>query len=72
MPYQLYNLKDDVEEKNNLIDKYPEKVKELQDVLEGYIRKGRSTPDEPQLNARNNPEGDWPQISFMKDFESYQ
>lgn len=69
MPYQLYNLKDDVEEKNNLIDKYPEKVKELQDVLEGYIRKGRSTPGEPQPNARNNPEGDWPQISFMKDFE---
>lgn len=30
---QLYNLKDDVGEKNNLAEKYPEKVKEMEAVL---------------------------------------
>ncbi len=68
-PYQLYNLKDDIEEKNNIIEKHPEIVAELQATLEDYIRNGRSTPGEPQANGRNNPDGDWPQISFMKDFE---
>lgn len=67
--YQLYNLEDDIKEKNNLIGKYPELAVELQAILEDYIRKGRSTPGEPQANSRNNPEGDWPQISYMKDYE---
>ena len=31
---QLYNLKEDIGEKNNLADKYPEKVKELSALLE--------------------------------------
>lgn len=30
---QLYNLKDDIGEKNNLADKYPDKVKELETLL---------------------------------------
>ncbi len=30
---QLYNLKEDIGEKNNLADKYPEKVKELETIL---------------------------------------
>jgi arylsulfatase A len=30
---QLYNLKDDIGEKNNLADKYPEKVKEMASLL---------------------------------------
>ncbi len=68
-PYQLYDLRDDIEEKNNVIEKYPEIVADLQASLEGHIRNGRSTPGEPQTNGRNNPNGDWPQISFMKDFE---
>ncbi len=42
-PYQLYNLETDVEETENLLDQYPEVVKELQDLLEGYINSGRST-----------------------------
>ncbi|NMA65060.1 MAG: arylsulfatase [Clostridiaceae bacterium] len=68
-PYQLYYLQDDIEEKNNVIEKYPEIVEKLQAILEDYIRNGRSTPGVPQPNGRNNPDGDWPQISFMKDFE---
>ncbi len=31
---QLYNLKDDIGEKNNLAEKYPEIIKELQDLLQ--------------------------------------
>ena len=34
---ELYNLKDDPKEKNNLIDKYPEKAKELLSYLGGYF-----------------------------------
>jgi arylsulfatase A len=31
---QLYNLKDDIGEKNNLAEKYPDKVNELKKLLE--------------------------------------
>jgi len=34
---ELYNLKDDPREKNNLIDKYPEKAKELLSYLGSYF-----------------------------------
>lgn len=37
---QLYNLREDVGEKNNLATKYPEKVKELQTLLEQEKEKG--------------------------------
>ncbi|HVV03730.1 MAG TPA: hypothetical protein VHC96_05870, partial [Puia sp.] len=36
---QLYNLKDDIGEKNNLAARYPEKVKELEQLLERIIRR---------------------------------
>lgn len=36
---QLYNLKDDVGEKNNLFKKYPEKVQELETLLEKEINR---------------------------------
>lgn len=36
---QLYNLKEDLSEKNNLADKYPEKVKELAKLLEEIRQK---------------------------------
>jgi arylsulfatase A-like enzyme len=39
-PYpQLYNLKDDIGEKNNLAAQYPEKVKELDNLLERLTKK---------------------------------
>lgn len=37
---QLYNLKEDIGERNDLADKYPEKVKELEGMLEEVRRKG--------------------------------
>lgn len=35
--YELYNLKEDIEEKKNLKDKYPEKVDELNNLLQKWI-----------------------------------
>ena len=41
----LYNVKDDLKEKNNLYKEYPEKVKELSSLLEEQIKNSRTTPD---------------------------
>lgn len=54
-PVQLYNLENDIEEKNNLYDKYPEKVKELNDLLQSYVDAGRSTPGKKQENEGETP-----------------
>lgn len=47
---QLYNLKEDPIEQNNLQAARPEIVIELQELLSSYITKGRSTPGKPQQN----------------------
>lgn len=47
---QLYDLEADPAEKENLQQRYPKKVKELQDLLNRYISQGRSTPGKPQQN----------------------
>lgn len=44
-PGELYNLKDDIAQKNNLYGAYPEKVTELKTLLEKYKREGRSVPE---------------------------
>ena len=41
-PGQLYNMKDDIGEKNNLFTANPEKVEELKALLEEYKHSGRS------------------------------
>ncbi len=43
-PGQLYNLKDDPYEENDLWEKYPEIVDRLQRLLERYKQEGRSAP----------------------------
>ncbi|UCG49128.1 MAG: arylsulfatase [Phycisphaerales bacterium] len=43
-PGQLYNLKEDPAEQNNLFDKHPEIVRRLTDLLERYKKQGRSAP----------------------------
>jgi hypothetical protein len=35
--FELYNLKDDIGERNNLAEKYPEKVKELDSLIDKFI-----------------------------------
>jgi len=49
-PVQLFNLQEDLQEKNNLALEMPEKVKELTALLEKFVKDGRSTPGYPQLN----------------------
>ena len=49
-PHQLYNLDEDLSESINLASKHPSKVRELQDLLESMITKGRSTEGQTQPN----------------------
>jgi len=50
LKWQLYNLSTDPKETNNLIEKHPEMVAKLMEILREYIEKGRSTPGAPQKN----------------------
>jgi arylsulfatase A-like enzyme len=49
-PIQLYNMKTDPGEKENLSGKYPDIVKELRTLMIKYIEDGRSTVGAPQKN----------------------
>jgi len=49
---QLFNLSKDISETNNLYNNCPKKVKELTELLQSYVDKGRSTSGEPQQNDR--------------------
>ena len=40
----LYNLKDDLGQRNNLYEKFPEKVKAMEALLKQYRTSGRSIP----------------------------
>jgi arylsulfatase A-like enzyme len=58
----LYNLKKDIKERNNVADQFPEKVKELKELLSQQIINGRSTPGKAQNNDAIT--GEWPQANF--------
>lgn len=49
-PVQLYNLADDLGERKNLAAAMPEKVSEMEILLEKLVADGRSTPGTPQKN----------------------
>ena len=49
-PIQLYNMQDNVAEKNNVHDQNPEVIAHLTKLLEKYVADGRSTPGAPQKN----------------------
>lgn len=51
---ELYNLKEDVGEKNNLAEKIPEKTKELHDLLKNW-RRSVNAPVPTELNPEYNP-----------------
>ncbi|MBV1888526.1 MAG: arylsulfatase [Urechidicola sp.] len=40
---QLYNMEEDISEQKNLQEQYPEVVTELTELLESYVKNGRST-----------------------------
>ncbi|MBU2950873.1 arylsulfatase [Tamlana agarivorans] len=59
----LYNLKNDVGEKVNVAQQYPEKVEELKRLLIKQIKDGRSTPGKIQ---KNDPiDRPWLQTAFI-------
>lgn len=60
---QLYNMKTDPAEKNNVYTEHPGVVKELKDLMIKYVKEGRSTPGTPQKN--DGPEV-WKQLSWME------
>lgn len=62
---QLYNLKSDPAESQNLYAENPEKVAAMKSLLIKYIKEGRSTPGAVQ---QNDPiESEWKQISFIEE-----
>jgi arylsulfatase A len=63
-PIQLYNMVDDVSEKQNVYDKYPEIVEQLTALLATYVRNGRSTPGAIQ---QNTGPAYWPQLHWLED-----
>jgi len=63
--FQLYDLSQDLAEKNNLVDVHPEVVRDLGRQLVAYIKNGRSTPGAPQPV---DLDVEWPQIAWMKSF----
>lgn len=60
--FQLYNLKEDIKEENNLQDEYPEIVKQYRNELTNIVINGRSTQGEKQKN--DGPER-WKQLNWM-------
>jgi arylsulfatase A-like enzyme len=46
----LYNLRDDIQETNDVIDQHPEIVANLEQIFESQVRAGRSTPGPRQAN----------------------
>lgn len=62
--YQLYNLKNDVGEQNNIIDKHPDLFQFLKEELKKEILSGRSTPGIPQ---KNTGAAVWETISWIND-----
>ncbi|WP_297906046.1 arylsulfatase [uncultured Parabacteroides sp.] len=61
---QLYNMKEDPSETNNVCAEHPEIVKELRALMIKYIKDGRSTPGIPQKN--DGPEV-WEQLGWMEE-----
>lgn len=68
---QLYDLRDDVGEENNIIAEHPELVETLTRALEEQIKSGRSTVGAEQGNNFSHPSGQWDQIQFISNYDEY-
>ena len=51
-PLQLFNLSKDASETENVVELYPEKVTELIQLLDDWVKNGRSTPGRQLANDR--------------------
>ena len=61
---QLYNLRDDVGERHNVIGEHPDVFNELKEELRREILMGRSTPGRPQKNTGSDV---WDTIRWIED-----
>ncbi|HUT30389.1 MAG TPA: sulfatase [Sedimentisphaerales bacterium] len=57
---ELYNLKDDIGEQNNLVQAMPEKAGQLHELLKRW-RRSLNAPVPTELNPEYKPEGQWVQ-----------
>lgn len=62
-PVELYNLKDDLAEENNVKDEHPELVISLENKATGIVCAGRSRPGITQ----GNDTGWWKQLTWIKE-----
>ena len=62
-PVQLYDMRVDPGERNNMEADHPEVVDRLKNLLIKYIKEGRSTPGVPQRNDGAYP---WKQLDWME------
>ena len=60
--FQLFNLKNDPSEKNNLLNDHANKADSLKHLLTDYILRGRSTDGAAQ---KNDEPTDWPELEWM-------
>lgn len=60
--FQLYNLRNDPGEVDNLMSAHPDRVDHLRGLLTQYVVNGRSIPGAPQANE-GPPR--WPQLEWM-------
>lgn len=63
---QLYDLSQDISERNNVQDQYPAVVAELKALLSDYVKNGRSTPGAQQPNTGSKH---WPQLHWLAENE---
>jgi arylsulfatase A len=59
---QLYNLEEDISERKNVYDKYPEVLKEMRTLLIRYIMEGHSTPGKFGANTGSDY---WEELHWM-------
>src|SRR5262249_59798044 len=53
--WELYNINEDFSQANNLVDKYPDKLKELQDAFDAEARKYNVYPLDSSMASRADP-----------------
>jgi arylsulfatase len=53
-PWELYNLSDDYSEAENLAARYPDKLKQLQDVFDVEAKKNKVYPLDPRIDGRQD------------------
>ena len=52
--FELFNLKEDISEKNNLAEKMPEKVKQLNEKLTAWLKDTCAKLPKPNPNYKPN------------------